>query len=175
MHRGEDRNFMWFRDQLSRDLPQMRNIIYGYDTKLVMSESFQTLDDIAIFFIVKPKTIGRSSLSAKPLVFLCHSLGGVVLKRALVFLAESGDSEICILETVKQIIFFGLPSRGMKMSHLLSIVQGQFNQSLVELLFTGSARLKNLDSQFSGISLLNDVRLVSIHETLRSPILEVSA
>ncbi|KAL1640436.1 hypothetical protein SLS58_006934 [Diplodia intermedia] len=37
--------FMWLRDGLSVDVPAARILVYGYDTKLVNSTSFQTLQD----------------------------------------------------------------------------------------------------------------------------------
>jgi hypothetical protein len=42
---------MWLRDQLPHDLKQIRSILYGYDTKLLMSESFQTVEDLALSLI----------------------------------------------------------------------------------------------------------------------------
>src|SRR5437868_213906 len=80
MSRGLGSNFMWLRDSLSIDVPTIRNIIYGYDTTLGHSESFQTIQDIAISFISRLRTTGRSSPSAKPVIFLAHSLGGIILK-----------------------------------------------------------------------------------------------
>ena len=91
---------MWLRDQLPNDLNHARIIIYGYDTRLEMSESFQTIDDLALAFIVGLKSIGRASPSTKPLLFLAHSLGGIVLKHALMLLAASGSLETFMLDKV---------------------------------------------------------------------------
>lgn len=64
-------------------MPNTRSIIYGYDTQLIRSESVKGIEDIAIGFIGKMKSIGRSSPSSKPFVLLAHSLGGIVLKQAV--------------------------------------------------------------------------------------------
>lgn len=136
---------MWLRDLLPKDLPSIRSIIYGYDTTLLMSEPFQTVDDIALSLIVKLRSIGRSSPSAKPSIFLAHSLGGIVLKRALVLLANSGDTERKVLESIRGIILFGVPSRGMHMSHFLPMVEGHPNESLIKLLSPDSSYLSDLD------------------------------
>jgi hypothetical protein len=38
--------FMWLRDSLAREKNGVRVLLYGYDTSLVKSESFQDIDDI---------------------------------------------------------------------------------------------------------------------------------
>lgn len=37
---------MWLRDALPLDIPNARILIYGYDTQLVRSSSFQNLSDL---------------------------------------------------------------------------------------------------------------------------------
>jgi hypothetical protein len=39
---------MWLRDSLSKELPGTRIFIYGYDTRLEQSDSFQNIDDLGI-------------------------------------------------------------------------------------------------------------------------------
>lgn len=41
---------MWLRDDLGRRLPTARIFIYGYDTMLEMSSSFQSLEDLGLSF-----------------------------------------------------------------------------------------------------------------------------
>lgn len=165
---------MWLRDQLPHDLNQIRSILYGYDTKLLMSESFQTVEDLALSLIARLDSIGRSLLSAKPLVFLAHSLGGIVLKRALVEMANSNVKQNFMLDAVREIILFGVPNRGMRMSHLLSMVDGRPNAGLVEILSPESTYLPKLDEQFSGIMLLRKIRPISVYETARTQVLTVN-
>lgn len=164
---------MWVRDSLPKDLPNVRSIIYGYDTQLVKSESFQTIDDLALSFIASLKSVGRSSLSSKPLVFLAHSLGGIILKRALLLLANSGNVERHILGTVCAAMFFGVPSRGMRMSHLRPMVKERPNENLVEQLGQNSQYLPQLQEQFSGVALLQHIRMISAYETKRSRTVQV--
>jgi hypothetical protein len=38
--------FMWLRDALPLDVPGARILIYGYDTRLIRSSSFQNLTDL---------------------------------------------------------------------------------------------------------------------------------
>ena len=38
---------MWLRDSLRKDLPGTRILLYGYDTRLLHSESVQSIRDLA--------------------------------------------------------------------------------------------------------------------------------
>jgi hypothetical protein len=156
---------MWLRDQLPCDFPSVRVITYGYDTKIIGSESFQHIDDLARSLISHLKSIGRAEYSAKPLMILAHSLGGIVVKRALYYLLGSGEAETFMLEQIKLLLFFGVPNKGMHIKHLLAMVHGQPNEPLVRSLSTESDYLHELDMKFSGIVTYKAIRIISAYET----------
>lgn len=166
---------MWLRDQLPHDFPTLRIMIYGYDTKLLKSESFQTIDDLATTLITHMRAIGKALASTRPVLFFAHSLGGLILKRALCFLATSGEADAFMLEKIQMILFFGVPSSGMKMTYLLPMVDGQPNKSLIERLSEDDNHgyLKWLNDTFSGISRLRKIRLISAYETQRTKTAQV--
>ena len=167
---------MWLRDRLPRDVPQLRSLIYGYDTKIFKSHSFQDLDDIARSFIESLKEIRRTSASTNSLVFLAHSLGGIVLKRALVLLVrDSNDEERKLFESVKGLIFFGVPHKGMEISHFLAMVAKQPNEDLINrALSPDSILLSELDAEFASISLNINKSIRFVYETVESQLTEVS-
>jgi hypothetical protein len=51
---------MWLRDSLPDDLQGARMLLYGYDTNLLQSDSFQDIDDIAGTFRTNIRSIRRS-------------------------------------------------------------------------------------------------------------------
>lgn len=81
---------MWLRDSLAHDIPNMRILIYGYDTQMHGSTSFANLDDLANEFQERIKSIRsyprlkRSKISStspeRPLILIGHSLGGIIIK-----------------------------------------------------------------------------------------------
>jgi hypothetical protein len=172
--RAEGEQFMWLRDQLPDDFPEFRVMIYGYDTSLTNSDSHQSLDDLARTFVQHLKSIGRAQYSAKPCIIFAHSLGGILVKRALYYMARSGDEEDFVLQKMKLSIFFGVPNRGMQVKHLLSMVKGYPNEALVNTLSIDSSYLNMLDEGFAGISAFRTMRIVSAYETRRSPTAIVS-
>lgn len=152
----------------------MRVLTYGYDSHLLGSQSFQSIREISLALITKMRSIGLAEPSSKPLLFLAHSLGGIVVKEAIARIANSPPLEATFMWKVKRVIFFGVPNRGMRISHLLPLVEQQPNEPLVQTLAEGSSYLEHLDAQFYGISSMRQVDLVSIYETHKSPTPQVS-
>lgn len=160
---------MWLRDRLPKELPVVRSIIYGYDTSLLASESVQSVEDLAISLIEKMKAIGMSRPSARPALVIAHSLGGIVLKQAIAMMARSLDSSRVIVDVIRAVICFGVPNKGMQISHLLPMVDNRPNDNLVHLLSPQSDYLHVLDEHFSGVALHRRIRIFSVYETKRSP------
>ncbi len=165
---------MWIRDEMPRYRPSTRFLVYGYDTTLVNSRSFQSISDLALTLVSELGANGWMSPTTKPLIFLAHSLGGVILKQAIVTLASMGEREKFILSMIKGAIFFGVPSCGMETSHLLAMVKDQPNKVLVKDLSANSKYLRNLEKQFEGISCYGDMRIIWAYETKESPTVKVS-
>ena len=164
---------MWLRDQLPLDFPHARSIIYGYDTRLLDSQSHQSIDDLALSFVSAFKSISSANTVLRSLVFFTHSLGGIVLKRAVAAAANSGQDET-VLHNIRMIFFFGVPNQGMHMSHLLAMTQEQPNRSLVNELSRDSNYLSDIDIQFSGLALCRTLRAVSVYETKSSATTKVT-
>ena len=163
-----DSNFMWLRDQLPADIPYLRSIIYGYDSSITKSKSFQIIDDLALAFFSRLRSITKPNARARSIVFFTHSLGGIVLKRAITLAANSGQAESDLFNNVRMIFFFGVPNQGMYMSHLLAMVGDQPNEGLVKELSNNSDYLSMLDIQFSGLAVFRATRFISVYETKRS-------
>ncbi|KAI0466703.1 hypothetical protein F4859DRAFT_496404 [Xylaria cf. heliscus] len=170
--KGGDKSFMWIREALPRAIPMSRAILYGYDTTLLKSNSFQTIVDLGSSLINQLKANGWHLAGSKPLVFLAHSLGGIVLKEAFSTMANGDNQGQFILTRFLGGIFFGVPSYGMKTSHLHMMVRGQVNEQVVEDLSTTSEYLRDLDDRFSGLVLTRSMRICWAYETKTSPTVE---
>lgn len=70
---------MWLRDGLPVDFPNARILIYGQDTGLLNSMSFQNLLDLGGKLRSDLRLI--RAYVAKPIVLIGHSLGGLILKK----------------------------------------------------------------------------------------------
>ncbi|KAG7116091.1 hypothetical protein HYQ44_007244 [Verticillium longisporum] len=168
---GPDKTFMWIRDEIPRSVAGVRAIVYGYESKLAGSQSFQSVNDIALRLIHQLKSV-RSLTLPKSIVFLAHSLGGLILKDAIIQMAHSADEGIrSILEVVKGAVMFGVPSLGMQQAHLMAMVGGQANEVLVQDLSreNGTAFMRQRNKQFEGIVFTRKVKVLWAYETEESP------
>jgi len=178
--RGNDKTFMWIRDQVPGFVPGVRVITYGYESKLAGSSSFQTTGDLARGLISQIGANGGAHENAKPLVFLAHSLGGIVLKDALCRLAHRPDTSVerKILKRCKGAIMFGVPNLGMKQEHFLTIMRSKpaaYEHLVQGLSLESGARgyLNDLEESFGGISQLCEMTFYWVYETDQSPTYDV--
>lgn len=166
---------MWIRDTLPKIVTSVRFILYGYDTTLADSKSFQNDQDLALSLFNEMKAGGWTLSAAKSLVFFAHSLGGVVLKQTFVMLAGSGDIDKSMLERTRGAIFFGVPSQGMQVADICKMLGTQPNKdALVKYISTESQYLPELERQVSGISYVRRMKLFWSYETQTTPTLVVS-
>lgn len=108
----------WPRDLVPRTVPNARVLTYGYDTRighwLGPAVSKNTIYDIARNFLVSLEA-ERLAEPSRPLLFIAHSLGGIVVKEAL---RQSHRHQMIngpphsIYEATCGIIFFGTPHGG---------------------------------------------------------------
>lgn len=164
---------MWIRDELPAAVPGVRAIVYGYDSKLSNSNSFQTIHDIAIMFAEQIHAC-FPGVPPRPLIFLAHSLGGIVLKDAIMEMARVPDIGNEMMKKIHGAIMFGVPHLGMDQSHLAVVVKDQPNETLVQDLSPNSPYLKKLNDSFSGISLQGNMKMVLVYETMKSETVQVS-
>ncbi|KAI9460337.1 hypothetical protein F5148DRAFT_259058 [Russula earlei] len=100
---------MWLRDLLPEQVPDARVLLYGYNANLVKDASRSRIKEHARLFIRSLK--GLEGIQKRRIIFVCHSLGGLVLKQALIFIRN--ESEYLVLRDVALgAIFLGTPHRG---------------------------------------------------------------
>ena len=81
--RGKDPNGKpWISDFLPSQLPHARVFSYGYDSNFVRSSSVAGIPEFAMNLLAWLK-LRRSTESERqrPLLFICHSLGGIIVKK----------------------------------------------------------------------------------------------
>lgn len=120
-HHGKDNSnsaVYWPRDLLPVDIPCARVLTYGYDTNLRHClgppASSNTVYDIAWDCLVALEAERRTDPS-RPVLFIAHSLGGIVVKEILRRSSGcySSQPHLCgIFDSTIGLIFFGTPHGG---------------------------------------------------------------
>ncbi|KAH0543156.1 hypothetical protein FGG08_002501 [Glutinoglossum americanum] len=155
------------------DLKGARVLLYGYDTGLVRSESFQNIDDIAVTFSRSIRSIRRTykvddDLTPRPIIFIAHSLGGLILKKAILQMKGGVKADRDNFNSIYGALLFGVPNQGIRIEHWLPIVNGQPNEDLIRNLGFGSKYLRDLGDEFHLAFSFPDSEIISIYETERT-------
>ncbi|KFX90596.1 hypothetical protein V490_06374 [Pseudogymnoascus sp. VKM F-3557] len=167
--KARDGQHMWLCDSLPRDLPGAQIMIYGYDTQLHGSKSFQDLESLASSLrasITAQRTLGSTNAKsmAVPLVFIAHSLGGLIVKEAIIQM-EKDKKHQDLLESIYGALFFGVPSQGMDIASLIPMVKCQPNQALLHTLGKESQLLRNQSRDFPQAFASKESEIFCYYET----------
>ncbi|CAH0000146.1 unnamed protein product, partial [Clonostachys byssicola] len=124
----------WFRDFLPEDIPQARLLTYGYDSSLAATDAKYSIGDLADTFLDAFLTFrDDTSTSKRPIIFIGHSLGGLIIKEALAKAhgAATDDRYGDFCKSSYGFAFFGVPNHGIRRGSLKDIVVGQPNEQLI--------------------------------------------
>ncbi|PVF91422.1 hypothetical protein CPB86DRAFT_878527 [Serendipita vermifera] len=152
---------MWLRDLLPLDIPSARILTYGYDsdTRRFTHTSTQGIFHHAEAFVVD-LTLARIANPERPIIFLAHSLGGIILKKALALChgASYGSDHRYIKVSTYAILFFGTPHSGANgvdlaqwMAKLLSVYMFT-DDTIVKGLDQNSSELQSIQAFYLGAS-----------------------
>ncbi|KAK1999116.1 hypothetical protein LX36DRAFT_633060 [Colletotrichum falcatum] len=172
---------VWLRDFLPKDVPNIRVLIYGYDTTLPGSRSKQSIEDLGGILVERLVAFrARDGTTRRPLIFIGHSLGGLLIKEALIHARRRRDVAVADLaKACYALLFFGVPNLGLRNEQLRTMVRGQPNEALMHDLLVdndseASNFLKRLAEQFSE-SCKDHYRVMSFFERMLSPTIQLDA
>ncbi|KAK6360393.1 hypothetical protein TWF730_006535 [Orbilia blumenaviensis] len=115
---------MWLQDFLSRDtdLKYCRTMIFGYNTKYKTQGNCR-IEDFAKILLVELDKARRSEVEqTRPLIFMGHSLGGIVITHAF-FEASMVSMYKKIYQSTAAMLFFGVPFRGIRLEDVASALE----------------------------------------------------
>ncbi|KAF3073926.1 hypothetical protein CFAM422_003506 [Trichoderma lentiforme] len=165
---------MWLRDFLPGSIPNARVLTYGYDTKLPGSRSKSSILELSRKLLESIKTTRDESTKHRPLILIGHSLGGLVVKQALVQASEGSEDDLAVFRSCYAVMFFAVPNRGLDNKSLMSMVKGQPNEDLVRNLGVESSFSTLLHESFIKRFTL-DSEIICIFETKTTPTVELNS
>ncbi|KAJ9157629.1 hypothetical protein NKR23_g352 [Pleurostoma richardsiae] len=107
----EERNWLIHEAFLPKLVPTARIMMFSYNSNAVFSASSGTVNDHARNLLEQLRQKRRKEDPNRPIIFICHSLGGLLVKRAIV-MAYNTDLYKPIYTSTKGVIFFATPHGG---------------------------------------------------------------
>ncbi|PVH68096.1 hypothetical protein DL98DRAFT_662333 [Cadophora sp. DSE1049] len=153
----------WPYDLIPAIIPNARILTYGYNSD-VIGGIFSAQNKNSILqhgndLMVK---LERAVQNEKPIIFLAHSLGGIVLKNALHRCQESMDPKFSkVVDRVDTVMFFGTPHRGSDIASWGRIASNIANAALQD---TNGSLLTDLQVDSQILDLIHDDFLKVLHK-----------
>ncbi|KAA8913476.1 P-loop containing nucleoside triphosphate hydrolase protein, partial [Sphaerosporella brunnea] len=166
-----DKDVLWLRDLLPKDIPTARILTYGYDSdpgKVFESASTNMVLHHATTLVSELHYFRRyPNDKHRPIIFVCHSLGGIVVKRALIYSSTCNISHNPELRSIRVctsgILFLGTPHMGADLARWGKMAESlvrtvmtkawiDSNESLVNALGKNSETLQNITDSFVGLA-----------------------
>ncbi|KAI9044824.1 LipA and NB-ARC domain protein [Aspergillus affinis] len=163
----------WPRDLLPHDIPQARVFVYGYNSNIANPQAMSTASvrDHANTLLNLLDMERSPQLNARlpKIIFVGHSLGGLVIKQALLN-AQEDPKYTSIRTGTSGLVFFGCPHHGTKGVELGKIAakvaqfvsKGHASNDLLDCLQHNSLFTRQMSARFS--HQLEDYKVVSFIE-----------
>jgi hypothetical protein len=166
--------YMWLRDSLPKHFPQLRVWIYGYDFKLNDENNNVNLLEHAESFVQNLRNLRAKTETDQrtPLIFIAHSLGGLILQDAIIQMKKSSNrNDQLTLNAIYGALFFGVPGRGMDVEALATMVQNLPSRYTMNLLDKNLGRLLQARqlNEFHNAFNFKDSKIIQFYEKNESP------
>ncbi|OAL46969.1 hypothetical protein IQ07DRAFT_516802, partial [Pyrenochaeta sp. DS3sAY3a] len=130
MRTWETGDRLWLRDFLPKDLRTARIFTFGYNSGTAFTDSKSRIRDFASLLLEKLAQLQRRTKDPK-IIFVCHSLGGIILKQALIMANERGRYS-AVGKSATGVIFLGTPHRGSDVAFWSKTVEKIVNFELLD-------------------------------------------
>ncbi|KAF1982271.1 hypothetical protein K402DRAFT_415046 [Aulographum hederae CBS 113979] len=158
----------WLKDEV--DLSNIRIFSFGYNANFAGQNSVYSIMDFAKSLLLHMSTYsqdGERPIGTHPIIFVAHSMGGLVVKKAYVI--GRGNSQYSqMVSRVRAFMFMSTPHKGSfhanMLNSLLSASPKNSQKIYVAELDVNSTTLQDLNEQFRVIC--DGLHIVSFYETL---------
>ncbi|KAI1200124.1 hypothetical protein F5X97DRAFT_294153 [Nemania serpens] len=161
---------LWLNDFLPKRIPRARICLFGYNSNVAFGTSAAGIREQGENILNHLEQI-RTDDPRRPLIFVCHSLGGLVVKRALVH-AKADATYKPIWESTFGLVFFATPHQGGNHSGFGDVLAGiargvsrNLDNTFMAALSKNSTFLSTITDDFR--QMLEDFQIISFYETRR--------
>ncbi|KAI0904415.1 ribonuclease-like protein p/mrp subunit [Ustulina deusta] len=161
--KSNNRFWLGDHDMLPRDVPNSRIMTYRYPASVATLLGGTSSDRILqhaqtmVAELVADREL--EDATERPIIFVCHSLGGIIVKRALVYSASRTSRHINHLHSIYVstygLLFFGTPHQGSGTANLVTFAQRIIDVLIPSKLVDTQAQL--LDALREGSEVLQEI------------------
>ncbi|KAI1450024.1 hypothetical protein F5Y02DRAFT_413701 [Annulohypoxylon stygium] len=158
---------LWLKDFLPKRNPSARILLFGYNSNVAFQSSTAGIAEQAENLLNHIEA-ARTMDPNRPLIFICHSLGGIIVKRALVH-SNNDETYKSIRKSTFGVVFFATPHKGGSHTEVGDIVakiarslNGSPSNNFMDAL-KGNSILSTISNDFR--QLLEDLQFLSFYET----------
>ncbi|ROW16366.1 hypothetical protein VPNG_02765 [Cytospora leucostoma] len=177
-----DTEHYWPSNSLTEDIPRSRIMTFGYDTSISpLDGNTAMISDIStqlISQLINKRT--SDGQRQRPIIFIAHSLGGIVIKEFLHIASNTGHEALA--DCVCGILFLGTPHKGSCTATFMDVVSAVLKPHLgrpanivIKDLSRNSRHLQELDQllrfKLAKIDIYSFYELLPMNPT-KSPIVE---
>ncbi|KAL2044714.1 hypothetical protein N7G274_002488 [Stereocaulon virgatum] len=176
-HKETSREVFWPQDLLPQTFPQARILAWGYDVQV--EELLSSSSQASIFHhaetLLSDLVARRNSVSdkEKPIIFIAHSLGGIVVKDALSLSNNEKTFISEILPATTGVVFMGTPHHGSKIAslgkiafELSKVFLQKPNLKILRGIEVNSEVLERISRSFSQVLAAGQLKVHSFREEL---------
>ncbi|KAH7120233.1 hypothetical protein B0J13DRAFT_411952, partial [Dactylonectria estremocensis] len=173
---AKDTTVFWPADLLPAECPGARILTYGYDSKITKymkgstnKNSILSHSRDLLFSLCRERTLDR------PLIFIAHSLGGIIVKDMLAKSASSTEAKLRnVVKSSAAVIFLGTPHRGSPdlaalgewARYAVSTLRMETTSAILDALGLKTTDLERVQESFSEVWQKYDFRVKTFQEGL---------
>lgn len=165
----------WLQDD--KTLAPLRVFTFGYNASPFGQDAFVNILDFSKDLLNRmkgfcdPNIDAQNAIGQKPIIFVAHSMGGLVVKKAFV-IGKTDNHFSDMLSSVLGVMFLSTPHNGSSHAGILNTVLaatlGKSTKTYISDIANSSTFIEDLNEQFRVVC--DDIQLISVYETLPTKI-----
>ncbi|KAK1252185.1 hypothetical protein MKX08_003372 [Trichoderma sp. CBMAI-0020] len=170
--KSSNSDFNWMKDEtgIQSQFPRARLLLYKYES--AYNGGFKVKQDIENLAntLLVALSAKRETCKARPIVFIGHSMGGLVIAKAIILASIDVGTSRDVFNTTTGCIFFGTPFRGASIFSSITAYavaaekqnKGAIESTLLDLLQPDNRELRQLRIEFTRLATTNN-QTISCH------------
>ncbi|KAH9986355.1 hypothetical protein F4779DRAFT_305512, partial [Xylariaceae sp. FL0662B] len=153
--KSETTKFNWTTEGLVRDFPRARILLYMYESAWTGALKVKQFMSNVAMTLLNGLRSKREGCQRRPIVFIGHSMGGLVIAKAITIADSRRDKFPIMFEAIAAAIFFGTPFNGAPIASAAAMYAyfaekagAASSSKLLDLMRPGDEGLRELKHEF---------------------------